>query len=165
VDSCVLFAGEHTTKEHPDTVGGAMLSGLREAQHALRLLRGGDVEGWESEGAKAKARRKHAEDDGACAMGLLAVMLAASSGWMFTESTMHSHRTTNFVTQACPRRSAVRPRRPRRTKSVWAAAAVTPATAMRRTSLPGVLVERVCACLIIPCCFPLALPQCPHTRQ
>lgn len=71
VDSCVLFAGEHTTKEHPDTVGGAMLSGLREAQHALRLLRGGDVEGWESEGGKAKARRKRGEDDGACAEGHL----------------------------------------------------------------------------------------------
>eukprot|EP00887_Chlorella_sp_A99_P004915 scaffold4.g4915.t1 len=34
----VLFAGEHTIKEHPDTVGGAMLSGLREAVHALQLV-------------------------------------------------------------------------------------------------------------------------------
>jgi hypothetical protein len=26
----VLWAGEHTCKEHPDTVGGAMLTGMRE---------------------------------------------------------------------------------------------------------------------------------------
>ena len=36
----VLFAGEHTLKEHPDTVGGAMLSGLREAVHAVQLIEG-----------------------------------------------------------------------------------------------------------------------------
>ncbi|KAF6248442.1 flavin-containing amine oxidoreductase-domain containing protein [Scenedesmus sp. NREL 46B-D3] len=36
----LLFAGEHTCKEHPDTVGGAMLSGMREAARALQLLRG-----------------------------------------------------------------------------------------------------------------------------
>lgn len=36
----VLFAGEHTVKEHPDTVGGAMLSGLREAVRTLELLAG-----------------------------------------------------------------------------------------------------------------------------
>jgi lysine-specific histone demethylase 1 len=40
VSRCVLFAGEHTCKEHPDSVGGAMLSGLREASRALQLLRG-----------------------------------------------------------------------------------------------------------------------------
>jgi len=34
----VLFAGEHTVKEHPDTVGGAMLSGFREASRAIELL-------------------------------------------------------------------------------------------------------------------------------
>lgn len=34
----VLFAGEHTVKEHPDTVGGAMISGVREAVRALELL-------------------------------------------------------------------------------------------------------------------------------
>lgn len=33
----VLFAGEHTAREHPDTVGGAMLSGLREAARVLDL--------------------------------------------------------------------------------------------------------------------------------
>ncbi|PRW44477.1 lysine-specific histone demethylase 1-like protein 3 isoform A [Chlorella sorokiniana] len=31
----LLFAGEHTAREHPDTVGGAMLSGLREAARFL----------------------------------------------------------------------------------------------------------------------------------
>lgn len=31
----LLFGGEHTAREHPDTVGGAMLSGLREAARFL----------------------------------------------------------------------------------------------------------------------------------
>ena len=35
VKGLVHFAGEHTCKEHPDTVGGAMLSGLREAKSIL----------------------------------------------------------------------------------------------------------------------------------
>ena len=29
----LLWAGEHTCKEHPDTVGGAMLTGMREVGH------------------------------------------------------------------------------------------------------------------------------------
>lgn len=33
----LLFAGEHTAREHPDTVGGAMLSGLREAARLLDM--------------------------------------------------------------------------------------------------------------------------------
>lgn len=37
VGSTLLFAGEHTCKEHPDTIGGAMLSGLREAARILRV--------------------------------------------------------------------------------------------------------------------------------
>lgn len=35
-------AGEHTCKEHPDTVGGAMLTGVREAVRAFHALRGED---------------------------------------------------------------------------------------------------------------------------
>jgi hypothetical protein len=42
-------AGEHTCKEHPDTVGGAMLTGMREAARALGLLRA------DSQGAAAAA--------------------------------------------------------------------------------------------------------------
>lgn len=36
----VFFAGEHTCKEHPDTVGGALLSGLREAARVAGTLAG-----------------------------------------------------------------------------------------------------------------------------
>ena len=36
----VFFAGEHTCKEHPDTVGGAMLTGWRAARHALHVMHG-----------------------------------------------------------------------------------------------------------------------------
>ena len=39
----VLFAGEHTCKEHPDTVGGAMLTGWRAARQALAIARGKEV--------------------------------------------------------------------------------------------------------------------------
>ena len=33
----ILFAGEHTCRDHPDTVGGAMLTGLREASRILDI--------------------------------------------------------------------------------------------------------------------------------
>jgi monoamine oxidase len=33
----IFFAGEHTCQEHPDTVGGAMLTGLREASRILDM--------------------------------------------------------------------------------------------------------------------------------
>uniref|UniRef100_A0A7S2X317 Amine oxidase domain-containing protein n=1 Tax=Chloropicon primus TaxID=1764295 RepID=A0A7S2X317_9CHLO len=38
VSSLVHFAGEHTWRKNPDTVGGAMLSGIREAQSILRMF-------------------------------------------------------------------------------------------------------------------------------
>lgn len=38
VDDCLFFAGEATCKEHPDTVGGAMMSGLREAVRIIDIL-------------------------------------------------------------------------------------------------------------------------------
>lgn len=34
----LLFGGEHTVKEHPDTVGGAFISGVRESQRVMSLL-------------------------------------------------------------------------------------------------------------------------------
>lgn len=50
-DQCILLtadvvsAGEHTCKEHPDTVGGAMLTGLREAIRVFHMLKGEDAFG------------------------------------------------------------------------------------------------------------------------
>ncbi|XP_075082216.1 lysine-specific histone demethylase 1 homolog 3 isoform X1 [Nicotiana tabacum] len=38
VENCIFFAGEATCKEHPDTVGGAMMSGLREAVRIIDIL-------------------------------------------------------------------------------------------------------------------------------
>lgn len=54
-------AGEHTTKDHPDSVGGAILTGLREAANALRLLKGG---GADEEPAAAKGKRRKGEEEG-----------------------------------------------------------------------------------------------------
>lgn len=34
----LFFAGEHTCREHPDTVGGAMLTGMREASRIIEIL-------------------------------------------------------------------------------------------------------------------------------
>jgi hypothetical protein len=42
VENCLFFAGEATCKEHPDTVGGAILSGLREAVRIIDLLNTGN---------------------------------------------------------------------------------------------------------------------------
>lgn len=41
----LFFAGEHTIKEHPDNVGGAMLSGLREAIRWLKVQADEDWKG------------------------------------------------------------------------------------------------------------------------
>jgi len=64
----ILFAGEHTIKEHPDTVGGAMLSGLREAARAIEILEGdkrGGARGAKEVGlAVAELKRKHAIERG-----------------------------------------------------------------------------------------------------
>ncbi|XP_074380070.1 lysine-specific histone demethylase 1 homolog 3-like [Apium graveolens] len=38
VENRLFFAGEATCKEHPDTVGGAMMSGLREAVRIMNIL-------------------------------------------------------------------------------------------------------------------------------
>ncbi|KAM1617186.1 hypothetical protein TB2_015840 [Malus domestica] len=42
VENCLFFAGEATCKEHPDTVGGAMMSGLREAVRIIDILTTGN---------------------------------------------------------------------------------------------------------------------------
>ncbi|KAL6641369.1 hypothetical protein ACP70R_019550 [Stipagrostis hirtigluma subsp. patula] len=42
VENCLFFAGEATCKEHPDTVGGAILSGLREAVRIIDLVNTGN---------------------------------------------------------------------------------------------------------------------------
>jgi hypothetical protein len=65
VARCLLFAGEHTIKEHPDTVGGALLSGMREAGRALGVLRGasGGALG-AAGGAGRKEKRRIAEGEG-----------------------------------------------------------------------------------------------------
>lgn len=41
VDGRLFFAGEATCKEHPDTVGGAMMSGIREAVRIIDILNTG----------------------------------------------------------------------------------------------------------------------------
>ncbi|KAG8377878.1 hypothetical protein BUALT_Bualt08G0079400 [Buddleja alternifolia] len=56
VENCVFFAGEATCKEHPDTVGGAMLSGLREAVRIVDILNTGTDYTTEVEAMEAARR-------------------------------------------------------------------------------------------------------------
>lgn len=51
----MLFAGEHTAREHPDTVGGAMLSGLREAARVLDMAADEEEEEEEEESEGVEA--------------------------------------------------------------------------------------------------------------
>ncbi|KAL4428259.1 hypothetical protein ABPG75_002348 [Micractinium tetrahymenae] len=53
----LLFAGEHTAREHPDTVGGAMLSGLREAARLLDMAADEEAEEGEA-GVEVKEERE-----------------------------------------------------------------------------------------------------------
>ena len=57
----IFFAGEHTCQEHPDTVGGAMLTGLREASRILEMNDRADVV--DQAGMLTSKKRKAAKSD------------------------------------------------------------------------------------------------------
>lgn len=59
VDNCLFFAGEATCKEHPDTVGGAMMSGLREAVRIIDILNTGTD--YTAEVEAMEAARRHSD--------------------------------------------------------------------------------------------------------
>ncbi|CAI9753401.1 unnamed protein product [Fraxinus pennsylvanica] len=61
VENCLFFAGEATCKEHPDTVGGAMMSGLREAIRIIDILSTGTDYTAEVEFMEAARRRSASE--------------------------------------------------------------------------------------------------------
>lgn len=61
VDNCLFFAGEATCKEHPDTVGGAMMSGLREAVRIIDILNTGNDYTAEVEAMEAAQRHSDSE--------------------------------------------------------------------------------------------------------
>ncbi|KAJ0085775.1 hypothetical protein Patl1_09258 [Pistacia atlantica] len=63
VENCLFFAGEATCKEHPDTVGGAMLSGLREAVRIIDILTTGNDYTAEVEAIEAAQRQLESEGD------------------------------------------------------------------------------------------------------
>ncbi|XP_022759701.1 lysine-specific histone demethylase 1 homolog 3-like isoform X2 [Durio zibethinus] len=63
VENCLFFAGEATCKEHPDTVGGAMLSGLREAVRLIDIFTTGNDYTAEVEAMEASQRRSESERD------------------------------------------------------------------------------------------------------
>ncbi|MCL7040059.1 hypothetical protein MKW94_016105 [Papaver nudicaule] len=67
VENCLFFAGEATCKEHPDTVGGAMMSGLREAVRIIDILNTGsdytaEVEAMESAQEQSDGERNEVRD-------------------------------------------------------------------------------------------------------
>lgn len=61
VDNCLFFAGEATCKEHPDTVGGAMMSGLREAVRIIDILTTGND--YTAEVEEMEAAQRHSEGE------------------------------------------------------------------------------------------------------
>ncbi|GFY86098.1 LSD1-like 3 [Actinidia rufa] len=61
VENCLFFAGEATCKEHPDTVGGAMMSGLREAVRIMDILYTGNDYTAEVETMEAAQRHSDSE--------------------------------------------------------------------------------------------------------
>lgn len=63
VENCLFFAGEATCKEHPDTVGGAMMSGLREAVRLIDIFTTGNDYTAEVETREAAKRRSEFERD------------------------------------------------------------------------------------------------------
>ncbi|KAF2310058.1 hypothetical protein GH714_006368 [Hevea brasiliensis] len=63
VENCLFFAGEATCKEHPDTVGGAMMSGLREAVRIIDILNTGNDYTAEVEAMEAAQRHSEYERD------------------------------------------------------------------------------------------------------
>ncbi|KAH7523544.1 hypothetical protein FEM48_Zijuj06G0023000 [Ziziphus jujuba var. spinosa] len=63
VENCLFFAGEATCKEHPDTVGGAMMSGLREAVRIIDIFNTGNDYTAEVEAMEALQRQSDSEMD------------------------------------------------------------------------------------------------------
>ncbi|KAK6115262.1 hypothetical protein DH2020_007531 [Rehmannia glutinosa] len=59
VENCLFFAGEATCKEHPDTVGGAMMSGLREAVRIIDIMNTGTD--YIAEVEALEAARRHSD--------------------------------------------------------------------------------------------------------
>ncbi len=61
IQGCLCFAGEHTIKAHLDTVGGAMLSGLREGVRVLDMLTIKNEEGEESDSDEEMSENAESE--------------------------------------------------------------------------------------------------------